>query len=253
MWFGKLPIGQCAGCVLAHSVSARGQRIVKGTVLDDQLVLRLTDAGVTHLVVARADEGDVSENEAAGLIASAAVNTSDGVRTDKAHTGRMNIYASCDGLLSYHTDAVVAANSVSEDITLSVLSPNQWVLTGRMVASAKIIPYAVASDDLNNAIKHLGSSSLRVIAARPGNAVLIQTVLPSLKTTTLDKTKKVTEQRLQSRSISLQQEFRCEHTVEALVECLLQSVALMPDIILIVGASATVSYTHLTLPTILLV
>ena len=125
--------------------------------------------------------------------------------------------ASCDGLLSYRTDAVVAANSVSEDITLSVLSPNQWVLTGRMIASAKIIPYAVSADDLNSAVTLLGDADLRVIQAGCGKAVLIQTLLPSLKETTLDKTKAVTEQRLQSRSMSLLQELRCEHNTEALV------------------------------------
>ena len=238
MWFGKLPVEQCAGCVLAHSARASGQRIVKGTLLDDQLIRQFTDSGVTHLVVARIDEDDVSENEAARLIASAAMDTADGVRTDKAHTGRMNIYASCDGLLNYHTDAVVAANSVSEDITLSVLAPDQWVLTGRMVASAKIIPYAVKADDLNSAVNLLSDTGLCVIKAGQGNAVLIQTVLPSVKTTTLDKTKTVTSQRLQARSLSLLQEFRCEHTPEALVECFAQAVALAPDLILIVGASA---------------
>ena len=238
MWFGKLPVEQCAGCVLAHSIKVAEKRIPKGTLLDDGLILRLTENGVSHLVVARTDENDISENEAASQIAAAAIEDSDGVRTDKAHTGRMNIYAACDGLLSFRTEAVVAANSVCEDITLSVVSPNQWVLTGRMIASAKIIPYAVDADDLNNAVKLLGDAALRVIKARPGEAVLIQTMLPSLKATALDKTKMVTEQRLQSRSMNLSQEFRCEHTPEALVKCLKQSVAIEPDLILIVGASA---------------
>ena len=238
MWFGKLPIEQCAGCVLAHSVGAGKQRIIKGTLLDDALIRQLIDSGVSYLTVARCDESDVSENDAASQIAAASIQTADGVRTDKAHTGRMNIYASCDGLLSYRTDAVVAANSVSEDITLSVLSPNQWVLTGRMIASAKIIPYAVSADDLNSAVTLLGDADLRVIQAGCGKAVLIQTLLPSLKETTLDKTKAVTEQRLQSRSMSLLQELRCEHNTEALTAHFEKAVALAPDLILIVGASA---------------
>ena len=238
MWFGKLPVEQCQGCVLAHSVKVAGKRIAKGTLLNDELIRQLADSGISHPVVARPGANDINENEAASLLAAAAIKESVGVRTDKAHTGRMNIYASCDGLLSYRTDAVVAANSISEDITLSVLSPDQWVLTGRMIASAKIIPYAVDRDDLNNAAKLLGDTALRVIKARQGNAVLIQTTLPSLKATTLDKTKTVTAQRLQSRSMTLSQEFRCDHTPQALVECLEKSVALAPDLILIVGASA---------------
>jgi len=96
----------------------------------------------------------------------------------------MNIYASCDGLLNYRTDAVVAANSVSEDITLSVLSSGQWVLKGRMIASAKIIPYAVDAGDLNSAVNFLSDADLHIIRARPGKAVLIQTMLPSLKAIT---------------------------------------------------------------------
>ena len=141
MWFGKLPIEQCAGCVLAHSVGTGKQRITKGTLLDDDLIRQLIDNDVSHLVVARCDDNDVTENDAASQIAVAAIQGAVGVRADKAHTGRMNIYASCDGLLSYRSESVVAANSVSEDITLSVLAPNQWVLTGRMIASAKIIPF----------------------------------------------------------------------------------------------------------------
>ena len=238
MWFGKLPIEQCAGCVLAHSVGTGKQRITKGTLLDDDLIRQLIDNDVSHLVVARCDDNDVTENDAASQIAVAAIQGAVGVRADKAHTGRMNIYASCDGLLSYRTDAVVAANSVSEDITLSVLSPNQWVLTGRMIASAKIIPYAVSADDLNSAVKLLGDADLRVIQAGCGKAVLIQTLLPSLKETTLDKTKAVTEQRLQSRSMSLLQELRCEHNTEALTAHFEKAVSLAPDLILIVGASA---------------
>ena len=238
MWFGKLPIEQCAGCVLAHSVGTGKQRITKGTLLDDDLIRQLIDNNVSHLVVARCDDNDVAENEAASQIAVAAIQGAVGVRADKAHTGRMNIYASCDGLLSYRSESVVAANSVSEDITLSVLAPNQWVLTGRMIASAKIIPYAVDADALNSAVKLLGDIDLRVIKARQGKAVLIQTVLPSIKTITLDKTKAVTEQRLQSRSMSLMQELRCEHDQQALEACFKDAAALAPDMILIVGASA---------------
>jgi len=148
------------------------------------------------------------------------------------------VYAATDGLLCYQRDALVAANSVCEDITLSVLPENQWVLAGRMIASAKIIPFAVTEQSLSNALALAENAALSVVESRSGSAVLIQTTLSSVKVATLDKTKRVTEQRLESRSYHLANELRCDHTTEDLCACLLAAKDLSPEIILIVGASA---------------
>jgi len=236
MWFGELSAKECVGCILAHSHRVAERRLPKGTVLDEGAVEELIDSGFSKLTVARLEADDVEENNAAVKLASACVGV--GIRSEKPHTGRVNIYAACDGLVSFESESIVAANSVNQDITLSLVAENQWVLAGRMIASAKIIPYAVPAADLEKAVALFSEANLDVYKPRFCTAVLIQTVLPSVKASTLDKTRTITEQRLQYRSATLVEELRCDHTIEAVAIALSQAALRSPDVILIVGASA---------------
>lgn len=234
MWFGELPITECAGCILAHSQALATGRVSKGTLLDKPLIDKFQASGFQTLTVARLDADDVEENIAAEKLALAF--TGAGVYVEKAHTGRVNIYASTDGLLGYDTASFIAANSVCSDITIAVVVPDQWVLAGRMIASAKIIPYAVSSHDLDAAIK--AAAEISVHSPTPSKAVLIQTVLPSVKDKVLDKTVRVTAQRLDVRESSLMMQLRCDHQIDALAQAIEKASESQPDMILIVGASA---------------
>lgn len=236
MWFGELPAKECVGCILAHSHRMANRRLPKGTVLDEGSLGELVASGFCKLTVARLEADDIEENSAALQLAEACSGL--GTRSEKPHTGRVNIYAACDGLVSFNHESIVAANSVNQDITLSVVAENQWVLAGRMIASAKIIPYAVPASDLEKAVALIDKAELAVNQARSCAAVLIQTVLSSVKASTLDKTRTITEQRLQFRSATLAEEIRCEHTVKGVADALSQAAALSADVILIVGASA---------------
>ena len=69
MWFGELSTENCAGCILAHSLSVENHRIAKGTVLDESLIAELASAGYRELTVARIDADDVDENSAAQSLA----------------------------------------------------------------------------------------------------------------------------------------------------------------------------------------
>ena len=240
MWFGELSTQECEHCILAHSIRTDKRRISKGTVLDQATIDELLSAGYDELTVARLDDTDVGENVAARQLAD--VLSDNTIRAERAHTGRVNLYAEFDGLLTYDTAAVIAANSVSPDITLSVLAPDQWVLAGRMIASVKIIPYAVPLEDLDQVITSLNISACVVHRPHPSNVVLIQSRLPSVKAATLDKTRSVTEQRVQSRSSELVAELRCEHTLAGVSDSLATAIEKSPDIILIVGASAISDY-----------
>lgn len=234
MWFGELPVSECVGCILAHSQKLPTRKLAKGSVIDNSMIADLKTHGVRSLTVARLDADDIAENDAASKLAVKAMGA--GTRAEKPHTGRVNIYATVDGLLHYDRHSVIAANSISSDITLSVIAPDQWVLAGRMIASAKIISYAVAGKELNQSIEALGEISVH--SAKPGTAVLIQTVLPSVKPSVLDKTTQVTKRRLQARSAELIAEYRCSHNINELTEALKNAVTLAPDLILMIGASA---------------
>lgn len=235
MWFGELPTVDATGAILAHSIRLSSRRIKKGSVLDGELIRLLLDNGHHHVTVARLDDADIPEDNAAILVANAVA--ADGVVVDKAHTGRVNLFAAHDGLLCFDRDSILGVNSFSEAITFSTLPENTWVLAGRMIATCKIITYGVR----RAAVEQVIEAATDVVTVKPPSehqALLIQTCLPSLKSSVLDKTRVVTENRLGARSAVLANECRCDHDISALCELLMNEVDEHSDWILIVGASA---------------
>ena len=119
MQFGKLPIDQAQGALLAHSHRSAAGRIRKGQLLTADLIEQLRQDGLTHVTVARLDADDLHEDRAAQDIATqlAAVNT----RLGTASTGRVNIHATVNGLCDFKIEEVHAINAVHESITLATL------------------------------------------------------------------------------------------------------------------------------------
>ena len=71
MKFGPTPIEEAEGAVLAHGVRIDGAALKKGDILTRERRLALAAAGVTSVVAARLEPGDVGENEAALKLANA--------------------------------------------------------------------------------------------------------------------------------------------------------------------------------------
>ena len=65
MKFGAVPLEEAEGAILAHAVRAKDVTLKKGDVVTPARRLLLAEAGVTSVVAARLEEGDVGENEAA--------------------------------------------------------------------------------------------------------------------------------------------------------------------------------------------
>ncbi len=238
MRFGAVAIAQSHGCILAHSMQLAGRRIKKGVVIDSAMVAEFEASGIERVTVARLDDTDTHENDAAIKIAMALCGT--GVRTDKPGTGRVNLFAEHDGLLCFDREAIIAINSIDESITLATLPENSWVLSGKMVATCKIITYGVASSTVDQVIDGIGAG-VSVQPVQSHRAVLIQTCLPTVKASVLDKTYGVIKQRLSLRRAELIDEQRCDHAIEPLSETLRvisASASAQCDWILIAGASA---------------
>jgi len=236
MWFGEIPVVESEGCILAHSVRLDSGRVAKGTELTPALVARLVAGGCDQITVARLDDTDIHENEAATMLATAIAG--DGIRIDKASTGRVNLYASCDGLLSLDREAIGLLNGIDESVTLATLAVDSWVLAGKMIATSKIITYGVDAGHMERAASIAAQHRISVHAVKQQRALLLQTTMPSVKASILDKTRRVTEQRLHIRQAELISEMRCPHTVEELIGLLQQAQQQKCDWILIVGASA---------------
>lgn len=236
MIFGTVDIRNSEGCYLAHSLQTADGRISKGSLITRAIAEQLAASGVTSVLVAQLTNSDVHEDDAALTLAQNLAGK--GVTLSSARTGRVNLLAKTDGLCLFDAQVIRDANAVDNGITVATLAPNQWVPQGRMVATIKIIPYAVDANNLQQVTAIVSRSTLSVCSATAHKASLIQTRLNSTREQMLDKTRRITEERLTPRAVELVSEQRCEHTVDSLVPVIENALQSGVNWLLIVGASA---------------
>jgi len=238
--FGEVPVAEAAGAILAHNMAVTGgRRLKKGRVLtpDDIAVLQIS--GKESVTAARLEPGDIGENEAAAELARALGGGS--VEIGPAFTGRVNFFAKAPGLCVVDRDAVDGFNLVDEAITLATVEPYSVVAPKQMVATVKIIPFAVSGEAVAACARKVGGRGLFSVAPFQNKRVaLIQTRLPSLKESVLDKTVMTTDERLAGLGNDLTRETRCEHNVDDLADHIRAAAAAGSELILIAGASAII-------------
>ena len=239
MIFGPLPIGQALGAVLAHAVGTGDRRLKKGRVLDALDLAQLEAAGIRQVVAAVLEADDVAEDAAATRAAARLFGP--GLSAGTAFTGRVNLFAEAHGLLTLDRDEIDRLNRIDEALTIATLLPLAPVVPGQMVATIKIIPFAAperhvaAWEAIAGARPPLGLVPFR---SRPVS--LIQTLLPGLKPSVLDKTVEVTRRRLATLGSPLVGERRVAHTAEAVALGLTLALAEGAQLVLIAGASAII-------------
>ncbi|HWB51884.1 MAG TPA: molybdopterin-binding/glycosyltransferase family 2 protein [Stellaceae bacterium] len=239
MQFGEVPAETAEGAILVHSLRLGKTVLKKGRVLAAADVAEIVQAGIDAITVVRLQPGDVREDAAAARIAAAAAGP--GVTTAAAFTGRGNLFAEAKGLLVFDRGRLDRLNLVDEAVTIGTLPPYAVVEPRQMVATVKIIPFAVSEDAVARcaAIAAEGEPLLRVAAFRPLAVGMIQTRLPGLKESILDKTREVTSGRLDALGCSLALERRCAHKSAALAVEIGAAIGAV-DLLLIHGASAIV-------------
>ena len=168
----------------------------KGTRIGAAEVAALRAGGVAEIVVARLEPDDVSEDVAAAEIAAAVAG--EGARIDRAFTGRANLFAEPAGVLVVDKDAIDRLNLVDEVITFATLPAYKPVVAGEMIATVKIIPFAVARAARRRRARGRARTAplIRVAPYRIPKVGVVSTVLPGLADKVVDKTLKVTEARL---------------------------------------------------------
>jgi molybdenum cofactor cytidylyltransferase len=240
MRFGEVAVGEAAGAILAHSLRLGATALKKGRVLSPEDIALIAAAGVKRIVAARLDPGDIREDEAANRVASAAAGPN--IVTARAFTGRANLFAGARGLLVVDRERLDRLNSVDEAVTLGTLAPYAVVEPRQMVATVKIIPFAVPEAAVEAAAEFAarGKPLLRVAAFAPRRVALIQTRLPGMKESILDKTREVTGQRLHALGCTLAAEERCAHAAADLAPRIEAAIAAGADMVLVHGASAIV-------------
>lgn len=248
MIFGQVASCDAAGCVLAHSVKLPGGTLKKGLVLGAAEVKRLVDAGIPHVVVARLAPDDVSEDEAAMQVARALGGAD--VDIGNAGTGRVNLHARHAGLLMVDAPRIHAANQADEGLTVATLHPETPVDAGQMLATVKIIPYAVPRAALTQVLASLrgtagpetGRRALRVAAWRPLGVGLVLTRAADTAPSTLNKMREAVAGRLVPLGAALRVEDTVPHQAQAVADALRRMAGHEdpPRLLLVSGIAATV-------------
>ncbi len=141
MRFGPVPVTEAAGLISAHTVRRADITLRKGAVIAPDAAAGLALAGLSEIVVAALEPGDVGEDAAAARLAAHLAGAN--LRADPPFTGRCNLFAEAAGVLTLDPARIDAVNAVDEAVTVATLPRFKPVVAGEMVATVKIIPYAV--------------------------------------------------------------------------------------------------------------
>jgi molybdenum cofactor cytidylyltransferase len=238
MKFGAVAVAEAEGGVAVHSIRKSGLVLKKGTLIGKAEIAALTAAGIAEIVVARIEPGDVPEDTAAAEIAAAVAG--EGVRVDRAFTGRANLFAETPGVLVVDKDAVDRLNQVDESITLATLPAFKPVVAGEMIATVKIIPFAVAAKQRDAALAATAAARplVRVTPYRLRKIGVVSTVLPGLASKVIEKTLRVTEERLAPAGATIVAERRVPHEQVALAKAIEEVLGEGAELVIVFGASA---------------
>ncbi|HZT25301.1 MAG TPA: molybdopterin-binding/glycosyltransferase family 2 protein [Pseudolabrys sp.] len=238
MKFGAVPVKEAIGATAVHSIRQGDLVLKKGTRIGEKEAAALVQAGVEDVVVARIEPGDVSEDQAAADIAAAIAG--DGVRTDRAFTGRCNLFAEAAGVLVVDKDAVDSLNRIDEAVTVATLPAYKPVVEGEMIATVKIIPFAVAEAAHSRAMARAAATKpvIRVAPYRLRKVGVVSTILPGLASKVVDKTLKITQTRLAPAGAAIVAERRVPHEQAALAQAIDEVLKAGAELVIVFGASA---------------
>ncbi len=232
MKFGPVPLREAEGAILAHSLPLPGRRLRKGVTLTAAHLAQLAEAGMTEVVVARLEQGDVHEDDAALRLARAATEGSAHLQLAAPFTGRVNLLAERAGLVMLKVEGIIAANAVDESLSVATVPAYHQTSEGGMVATVKLVSYGVSGPVIEAAAAHL-SGAIRLAVPVYRTASLIISEVPGGLGS---KGREAIEARLSALGIALCETLTCRHEEAALAERL---TAARGEIVLILTASAT--------------
>ncbi|HEX9331304.1 MAG TPA: molybdopterin-binding protein, partial [Anaerolineales bacterium] len=165
MKFEPVPLSEAKGKILGHNIAgANGQRLLrKGKPLTDEDLDKLRILGRSSVYVAAIEPDDVDENQAARRVADAVCGS--GLHITSVSSGRANLLANEQGILRVDVERLAQIND-RDGITLATLTTHSPVHTRQIVATIKIIPYAV-QESIVRAAEAIASGSNPVVRVDP--------------------------------------------------------------------------------------
>jgi molybdenum cofactor cytidylyltransferase len=238
MKFGPVSPQDALGATAVHSIRQGDLVLKKGILIGPKEVAALKAAGVGEVVVARVEPGDVPEDQAAAEIAAATAGA--GVRADHAFTGRCNLFAESAGVLVVDKNAVDRLNRIDEAVTLATLPAYKPVVEGEMIATVKIIPFAVAGVARDRAVVEATKAKpvIRVAPYKVRKIGIVSTLLPGLAPKVVDKTLKITAARIAPTGAAIIAEKRVPHEQAVLARAIGEVRQAGAELVIVFGASA---------------
>ena len=236
MKFGAVAPKDARGATAVHTIRQGDLVLKKGTLIGPAEIAALEAAGIKDVVVAQLEPDDVSEDVAAADIAKKVAGP--GVHIDRAFTGRANLFAQVPGVLVVDKDAIDRLNRVDEAITFATLTAFKPVVAGEMIATVKIIPFAVAKSARDAALAGVKEPLLRVAPYRIRKVGVVSTLLPGLAPKVIEKTLKITAERLAPAGATIVAERRVPHERAALARALDEVLKAGAELAIVFGASA---------------
>ncbi|NUM47606.1 MAG: molybdopterin-binding protein [Anaerolineales bacterium] len=183
MKFSPVPLSHAAGKILGHNIAGPdGHRLLKkGKPLTDEDLTALIALGRDTVYVAELAPDDVGENDAARRVGHAIAGHH--LQTIGPSAGRLNLHAETLGILRIDVDRLAQLNAC-EGLTIATLLTNTPVYPKTMVATVKIIPYALPEKTIRHAEMIAAESapsliSIDMLTAHPVSMIFSGS--PSLK------------------------------------------------------------------------
>ena len=195
MEFGEIAVAGAQGAILAHSVKHAHGLFKKGRALTAADIATLQEGGVAKVFAARLGPDDVTEDAAAAAVANRIGGT--GTTAQAPFTGRANLHAGARGLAVVDTERVRLINRLHESLTLATAANYSIVEIRQMVATVKVIPFAVPRPVLGDALAIIGDEPLvEVKAFRRKRVGLAITRLPQTKPSIIAKSEASMRERI---------------------------------------------------------
>jgi len=236
MKFGPASPADAVGGVTVHTLRQGSLVLKKGTTIGPAEVEALKRAGVKEVVVVRLEDGDISEDVAAGSIARAIAG--EGVDVERAFTGRSNLFAARAGVLVVDRAAVDDINRVDEAITFATLPAFKAVVPGEMIATVKIVPFGIEAGLCEMAVAAAKTGRMSIAPYTIKRVGVVSTMLPGLAPKVIEKTLRVTADRLAPAGAAIIAERRVPHEEAALAASIKELLALGAELVIVFGASA---------------
>jgi molybdenum cofactor cytidylyltransferase len=133
-----------------------------------------------------------------------------------------------------------AMNRIDEAVTVATLPAYKPVVEGEMLATVKIIPFAVAGDIFLSAMKTAQAAKplVRIAPYKVKKVGVVSTLLPGLSPKVIDKTLKITEERLAPAGARIVAQRRVPHDQAKLAQAIREIEKEGAELVIVFGASA---------------